>query len=242
MPLTVTTSWDDGHPEDERLAALLAKYGIGGTFYVPSRNSEGRPVMSAAAIRSLATTFEIGGHTEDHVTLPELSSDVARHQITSNKAYLEEVTGERIRGFCYPRGKYTVAVRELVARSGFDYARTIRNFSAAIGDDIYLMPVTLQFFPHTKLTYAKNFIRHADRAARFRLFAAALSAGSLVERIRRTVDLCAISSGVFHLWGHSWELQEHSLWNDLETVLQYLAGAQAEHVTNGSLIPVKQPV
>ena len=31
----ITTSWDDGHPLDLRVAELLAKYGLQGTFYVP---------------------------------------------------------------------------------------------------------------------------------------------------------------------------------------------------------------
>jgi SAM-dependent methyltransferase len=35
-PTYITTSWDDGHPTDLRVAALLAKYGIAGTFYVPA--------------------------------------------------------------------------------------------------------------------------------------------------------------------------------------------------------------
>jgi len=26
---------------------------------------------------------------------------------------------------------------------------------------------------------------------------------------------------VFHLWGHSWELEEHDLWGELESFLAY---------------------
>jgi hypothetical protein len=28
---------------------------------------------------------------------------------------------------------------------------------------------------------------------------------------------------MFHLWGHSWELDEHNLWADLEGALAHLA-------------------
>jgi hypothetical protein len=31
----ITTSWDDGHPSDLRVAELLIKHGLRGTFYVP---------------------------------------------------------------------------------------------------------------------------------------------------------------------------------------------------------------
>src|SRR5688500_11915407 len=42
----VTTSWDDGHPLDIRLAEMLARHGVAGTFYVPLRY-EGVPVMDS---------------------------------------------------------------------------------------------------------------------------------------------------------------------------------------------------
>ena len=56
----VTTSWDDGHPLDVRLAELLSSYGVPGTFYLPLMYSKipllGRPQMRA--IRALG--MEIG--------------------------------------------------------------------------------------------------------------------------------------------------------------------------------------
>ena len=64
-PFFVTTSWDDGHPSDRRLADLLAKHKIHGTFYVPCRNSEGRPVMRDAEVRDLAHSFEIDRAVDD---------------------------------------------------------------------------------------------------------------------------------------------------------------------------------
>ena len=51
--LVVTTSWDDGYPADLRVAELLAKHGVAGTFYVPNRNLEGRPVLSEQEIRRI---------------------------------------------------------------------------------------------------------------------------------------------------------------------------------------------
>jgi hypothetical protein len=37
-PAYITTSWDDGHPSDLRLADLLHKHSLRGTFYVPPEN------------------------------------------------------------------------------------------------------------------------------------------------------------------------------------------------------------
>jgi peptidoglycan/xylan/chitin deacetylase (PgdA/CDA1 family) len=36
----VTTSWDDGHPLDLKLAELLKKYDVPATLYMPMDNPE----------------------------------------------------------------------------------------------------------------------------------------------------------------------------------------------------------
>lgn len=36
----VTTSWDDGHPSDLKLAELLKRYDVPATFYIPIDNRE----------------------------------------------------------------------------------------------------------------------------------------------------------------------------------------------------------
>ena len=71
-----TTSWDDGHPSDMKLAEVLHKHGIAGTFYVPGRvapggccNPDGFDVLAPAELRRLGAEFEIGSHTLDHRSL-----------------------------------------------------------------------------------------------------------------------------------------------------------------------------
>jgi len=55
------SSWDDGHPLDERVAELHADRGLKATFFVPLRNREGRSVMHPSTVRSLDRAgFEIG--------------------------------------------------------------------------------------------------------------------------------------------------------------------------------------
>ncbi|MEQ1863663.1 MAG: polysaccharide deacetylase family protein [Micropepsaceae bacterium] len=232
--LIVTTSWDDGHPSDVRLAELLAKYGIAGTFYVPNRNSEGRPVMTEAELKHLSTAFEVGGHSIDHVVLTDLSPTEAERQIVENKRWLEQVTGKQVRGFCYVRGRYNRTVRDIVERAGFDYARTVANLHAEVTGDPFQMPTTMQLFPHGPITYLKNFSRGQWTPARAKFLWAALASENLAERIGRILDLCETAEGCFHLWGHSWEIDEQNLWADLEAVLRRLSTARAsmEFLTN----------
>src|SRR4051794_21779274 len=47
-PVFITTSWDDGHPLDIRIAELLAKYDLPGTFYIPRASQ--RPTMEESAV------------------------------------------------------------------------------------------------------------------------------------------------------------------------------------------------
>lgn len=232
--LMVTTSWDDGHTADARLADLLAKYGVAGTFYVPDRNSEGRPVMDDAELRQLSAGFEIGGHSIDHVVLTALEGAEAQRQITGNKRRLEAVTGKAVRGFCYVRGRYNRKLKAIVKAAGFDYARTVENLHAAMSGDPFEMPTTIQLFPHGKMTYLKNFGRGRLAFGRAKMLSAALASGTLEWRIGRMIDLCDDTGGYFHLWGHSWEIDEQNLWADLEAVLRRLAAASAsiEFLTN----------
>src|SRR2546422_1106628 len=76
----VTVSVDDGHPSDIATAALLCKFGLRATFYVPRINPE-RPVMAPPQIIELASMFEIGGHTLSHVQLPKLRGGLAWNEI-----------------------------------------------------------------------------------------------------------------------------------------------------------------
>src|SRR5581483_11004208 len=82
MKPAITTSWDDGHPLDLRLAALLAKYGHKGTFYIPTNYSEW-PLMTKSQIVELdGMGMEIGSHTKNHSIVPRLSKERAIEELT----------------------------------------------------------------------------------------------------------------------------------------------------------------
>ncbi|HEV7816478.1 MAG TPA: hypothetical protein VGP06_15440, partial [Janthinobacterium sp.] len=69
MNAIFTCSIDDGSPSDMKMAELLYKYSLNGTFFIPMANREGKPVMSAGQIRDIGKQFEIGSHTLDHCYL-----------------------------------------------------------------------------------------------------------------------------------------------------------------------------
>jgi peptidoglycan/xylan/chitin deacetylase (PgdA/CDA1 family) len=84
----------DGHPADLRVAEFLACLGLPATFYIPARNAE-RPVIAHAQVRDLATQFEIGSHTINHVALTSLSTQATQAYSRSPAIQIRHALAER---------------------------------------------------------------------------------------------------------------------------------------------------
>jgi glycosyltransferase involved in cell wall biosynthesis/peptidoglycan/xylan/chitin deacetylase (PgdA/CDA1 family) len=233
----ITTSWDDGHPLDLRIAELLAKHGLRGTFYVPLENT--RSTLSAAQIRDLSSAFEVGAHTLHHLVLTTLPSDRARAEIFQSKTGLEEITGKPCKVFCFPKGRYANAHVEMLGEAGFTGARTIELLSfnrPRAEHGIAIMPTTLQACPHPTFTYVRN----AAKRFRFKAVGSLLLHSHGTDWAATAVALlnhAQKSGGVFHLWGHSWEIEEYQQWQALDRVFAAMAQASrsAPCVTNSEL-------
>lgn len=218
-----TTSWDDGHPLDARMAELLSLHGFQGTFYVPLSNREGFPVLSPEDMRRLGQGFEIGSHTIDHCYLQTVGAAEARRQIAGGKSQLEQILGYGVSGFSYPGGQCTPGNRQMVVDAGFDYARTIANFHRTLPTDPFRMPTTIQYYPHRRDVLVRNFIRRGEWGRRKGLFSVSLAGGDFMFRLRAMLDHVCLHGGVFHLWGHSWELECFDGWRQLDGFLRYAA-------------------
>jgi peptidoglycan/xylan/chitin deacetylase (PgdA/CDA1 family) len=219
----VTTSWDDGHELDAKLAALLADHGCNGTFYVSPQSHEisAEKRISNTALSDLATEFEVGGHTLTHPHLTRLSPSDALAEITDGKRALEDVVGKPVTSFCYPYGAYRPEHAEMVTAAGFRVGRTTQRFSLAPSDPLQ-MPTT---------THAASYRRDGWQAAR-----RATSPFNLVRMwrhwdvlARRVFEEAHKFGGVIHIWGHSWEIEKNSDWQRLSILLGELA--DCENVT-----------
>jgi len=221
--MILTTSWDDGHPLDLRIAELLEKYGIKGTFYIPCHNIEGRDVMSARQICEIDKAFEIASHTYNHVRLDTLNAEQAREQITKGKYYLEDVTGHSIEGFCYPGGAWTESSERIIEEIGFKYARTIVNFHTGSTTNQYRMPTTLQFYSHDRQVYIRNYIMHGHWIERLPVFVISIELKDIVSRLHAIFDSLVFTNSILHIWGHSWEIEEQNSWGLLEEILRHFS-------------------
>jgi peptidoglycan/xylan/chitin deacetylase (PgdA/CDA1 family) len=229
--VVVTSSWDDGHHLDTPLAELLRRYDIPGTFYIAPDNFEIEPSkrLAPAGIRDLATEFEIGGHTRRHLPLPGLTEDQARDEMLAGKHQLEDILSAPVTSFCYPRGEYLPVHVRLAAEAGFAVARTVRRNSLSIGSALE-MATTMNAYQH--LVDGPISLRLAGkkpwRATRYYT--------NWDEMAMRWFDICLERGGVYHLWGHSWEIDARDDWQRLERVLGHIGRRSGvSYATNGGL-------
>src|SRR5260370_14434274 len=209
MKKVVTTSWDDGHKLDLKLAHLLQKYNVPATFYISPANREfsKKDLLSEQEIQSLSQNFEIGGHTLHHPNLAQVSLDYAIDNIKAGKETLESIVGKEIKTFAYTYGAYTERIRKVMHDLGFVVARTTKRFSTMASSEKSTLSTTVHAYTHLSdmLQLPKYRTRKWQKLARY-FFDQVMEAG-----------------GIFHLWGHSWEIDKNDEWGNLEEILQYIS-------------------
>ncbi|HMO33385.1 MAG TPA: polysaccharide deacetylase family protein [Lacibacter sp.] len=230
----VTTSWDDGHPLDFRIAELLDKYNLKGTFYIPRHNEE-HEVMEETAIAELGRHFEIGGHTFHHKAVFEVDALQWREEVDSCYRWLHQLLGTPPQSFCFPKGQINRAAAEAVFAAGFHTGRTTELLSTAPRTGNRIKPTTLQVYEHNRPTYIRHLLK---RGRGFNLLRWMLQGGETdLERLtEKFLEQTLQTKGCFHLWGHSWEIESCGLWKQLEQMFRRLSGlAEIAYIENKDL-------
>lgn len=236
-PRIVTTSWDDGDYADLTLAEILRSNGVRGTFYIPINYRE-RP-LDHHQLRDLASEgFEIGAHGLSHKPLCRLPQAELAQEVRPCKPILEDIIGREVRMFCYPFGRYNASVVHFLKEAGYWGARTVRMLETRSTFSSFEMPTTLQIFPHSSFTYLTN-LASARTLESLKTFLVQMPRpGSWFELGKRLFDTVLENGGIWHLYGHSWELEKLSLWDDLRKLLNYVGGREGvSYVPNCALVP-----
>ena len=167
------------------------------TFYIPSNTD-----LIGKDIQEIAKDFEIGGHTVNHLhNLKEVDDIKLRHEIQDNKIWLEEIIGRKITSFCYPRGRYDERIKKAVKDSGYTEARTTKVLC-------FDEPVD----PFEKHTSIHCFQRKEYNHTNWLLLAQA--------EYHRCLEK---PDSVFHIWGHSWEIEKYDDWDKFEELLKTIS-------------------
>jgi peptidoglycan-N-acetylglucosamine deacetylase len=238
----VTTSWDDGHPLDLRVAERLAAHGMAGTFYVPLRYRT-VPCMSVAQMRELqALGMEIGSHTVTHPRLSEIRDDAALQELRESRDALENMLGQPVTSFCYPEGKHRRGLGRLVRAAGYRLARTTLAFHTDLVFDPLTMPVSMQLYPHSRAVLLRHALREGNLSGCFAWLHRLGRESDPVRLAGRIQAHIRQQGGVLHIWGHSWELQNGAMWPLLESVLEGISGQRdVEYVTNAGVLAAVSP-
>ena len=98
------------------------------------------------------------------------------------------------------------------------------------------MPTTVQAYPHGLVAFARNAAKRMAFANLWR-FVAHGRTTDWSELARSLLRQALDNGGVFHLWGHSWELGEADQWTRLDRVLQAMKEitANAPSLENGQI-------
>lgn len=234
MPkVIVTTSWDDGHKLDLKLAELLRKYDLKGTFYIAPWNREFKKedLLSDFQLRKLSREFEIGAHTMTHPRLGKISGAEADREISQGKEYLEKLLEKPVTSFCYPGGDYTFLNEQQVRKHGFKLARTVDRFVFDVAKNPFEQGVSLHAYSHrSDLLKIADLVGYDPRTI-WKYYKQWEALGMLM------FDKVKEEGGVFHIFGHSWEIEECRHWDRLEKLFAHISGyGDVEYLTNSELV------
>ena len=146
---SIIITFDDGF-EDNFLYAYpaMARYGLTGTFFIPSAFIEGgpdthpqadRPMTRAQLLELLDQQHEIGAHSVTHVKLTTVSFPQVRREVHDSKVALERLLEHPIEVFCYPSGDYDEEVKREVAAAGYVGACTVEPGANLPGTDPFAL-------------------------------------------------------------------------------------------------------
>jgi peptidoglycan-N-acetylglucosamine deacetylase len=155
---------------------------------------------------------------------------------------LEDVTGEPIAIFCYPFGRFDPETKELVTQAGYKGARTTRQFALAVPADRCAIATTVHALPvPLRRSNARDFgaCLFKSSVERGPWHAGTGITVSMLRGWLRYAELLFQLSvleadAVFHLWGHSWEIEASNMWCRIEAFLKFISSFRCLSETNGN--------
>jgi peptidoglycan/xylan/chitin deacetylase (PgdA/CDA1 family) len=108
--------WKVGVP---RILALLKKYGIHSTFFIPGVVVQQRPHVVEAILHD---GHEIAHHSHTHRWIINLSPEEEREEMENGFAAIKAATGRAPRGYRSPAGEFSPITLDLMHEYGFGYS------------------------------------------------------------------------------------------------------------------------
>ena len=154
-----------------------------------------RPMTEEQAVRLYSGTgHEVAVHTRTHPDLTQLSAPEIVREVAADRERLEQLFGGIVRGAAYPFGRFNDTVVEVLRACGIAYCRTVISSHSF---DLPRDPLRLEATCH-----------HDD------------------PRLEELCDrfLMPETTGLFYLWGHSYEFEAHDNWSLIENFARRMGG------------------
>ena len=220
----VTLSYDDGVRQDIRLADILNKHGMKGTFNINSSKLAGNArCLSRDELKEYITDFghEIAVHGKYHIAPGIAQSPQAIRDVLDCRLELEEAFGTIIRGMAYPDSGITrlhtgtdyAEIRAYLKSLGIAYSRTLSG-----DNNTFMLPSDFYAWMPTAKHTNPNLFKWVDE---------------FVALDEKSLYLTSTYPRLFYLWGHSYEFDNDNNWDVIEEFCDRIGGrADTWYATN----------
>ena len=211
----VTFSYDDGCPDDLRLAEIFNKYNMKGTFNIISdRLLNGDGIDASDAKRFIEEGHEIAVHGRNHKANGISRASVGIKDVLLCRDELENALDMIIRGMAYPdtgitnfsNGTEYKTVKNYLTDLGIVYARTLGgdNNSFCLPDDWHAWMPTCHHENAEIFNWIDEFL-NLDLETNY----------SALRHPR-----------LFYIWGHAYEFSCNDNWDRIEKICESLGGRE----------------
>ena len=210
----VTFSYDDGVPQDQRLAALFDKYGMKATFNFNCEcNRKFNFTKEQIKELFLSKGHEIAVHGAFHRANGNLRPIEGIRDVLDCRLELEAKCDQIIRGMAYPDtgitqmgnfGSYA-QIKNYLTELDIAYARTLGG-----DNNSFLVPQDFHAWMPTAHHDNPNIMKYIDEFLNLDISHATYHA----KRVPR----------LFYIWGHSYEFDRNDNWGHIEAICQKFAG------------------
>lgn len=205
----IALSFDDGETQDERLAELLRRFRLKAAFGLccgflgksgplsDPRHSYYRKIP-AERVKGVYRGFELCSHGFTHKSFSSCDETELSEEIGGDIRWMEALTGVRPRGAIYPGGEYAADTPARLSSLGIRYARTTRpTYGFGLPENFLLWHPTCHFYDERVEELIEKFAEEKE------------------ERV-----------SLFHLYGHSYELDYGKGWQYIEALFRRLTAME----------------
>ena len=197
--MKILASWDDGTTADLKMAELMNKYNVPTIFYWPALFNQAKVTspMLEKDYKEIASKFEIGSHGMSHQSLRKMTIQQIGVEIHESKKILQNLTGQAIESFAYPKNSFSSLTKALVKGAEYKNARSSTPGWLHPGEEMFSTQCTVQI--------GIDRIEYGNKS--WELFAD--------EMLEKSTD-----SSVYHIFGSSWDIESNNDWHALEDLLK----------------------